>query len=119
MTQVTQIDHSINHSITEDEQQLASTYSDSTISFLYNKDSQKHSNNHNDTLYELDLAYGLIDLLMKNNYSLESLILTDPSKLANTLGIDQDVATIIVTAANKKNNKHRKKQLSRTIDHGR
>ena len=116
MTQVMPIDPTRNHSITEDEQQLASTYSDSTISFLYNKDRQKHSNNHNDTLYELDLAYGLIDLLIKHNYSMQSLILTDPSKLANILGIDQDVATIIVTAANENNNKHRKKYSSSTIN---
>ena len=120
MTQVIPIDHNRNHRVTEDKQQLASSYSDSTISFFYNN-REKHSNNnnHGGTIDDLDLAYGLIDLLINNNYSLESLIQTDPSKLANILGIDQDVATIIVTAANKKNNKHRKKHLSRTIDHGR
>jgi hypothetical protein len=47
---------------------------------------------------------------------MQSLILTDPSKLANILGIDQDVATIIVTAANENNNKHRKKYSSSTIN---
>jgi hypothetical protein len=119
MTQVIPIDNKTNHYVTEDEQQLASTYSDSAISYMYNnnnKDSQKRSNNnnsHNDTIHELDLAYGLIDLLIKNNYTVESLINTNSSRLSDVLSIDQEVAAIICAAAKKKkNNKHRKTHSS-------
>jgi hypothetical protein len=110
MTQVVPIDNKTNHYVTEDEQQLVSTYSDSAISYIYNndnnnKDSQKRSNNnnsHNDTIHELDLAYGLIDLLIKNNYTVESLTNTNSSRLSYVLSIDQEVAAIICAAAKKK-----------------
>jgi hypothetical protein len=122
MTQVIPIDNKTNHYVTEDEQQLASTYSDSAISYMHNnnnnnnKDSQKRSNNnnsHNDAIHELDLACGLIDLLIKNNYTVESLINTNSSRLSYVLSIDQEVAAIICAAAKKKkNNKHRKTHSS-------
>ncbi len=103
-----------NHHITEDEQQLASAYSDSATSFLYsdNKGSQQYIDNG--TIHELDLPYGLIDLLIKNNYTLTSLLNTGPSELSNILAIDQEVAVIIRAAAKKKkkNNKHRKTHSS-------
>jgi hypothetical protein len=109
MTQVIPIDHNRNHRVTEDKQQLASTYSDSTISLLYNN-REKHSNNNNlgGTIDDLDLAYGLIEMLVKSNYTLESLINTDQSELSHVLAIDQEIAAIICAAANKKNKEHRK-----------
>ncbi len=103
MTQMISIDPRRNHRVTRDEQQLASTYSDSIISFSYR-----------DIIDDLDLPYGLIDLLIKNNYTPASLINTDPSELSNILAIDQEVAVIILAAAKKKkkNNKHRKTHSS-------
>jgi hypothetical protein len=84
--------------MTEWEQQLTSIYSDSTVSFLYNK---TNSNKYRNKIYDLDLPHGLIDLLIQN-YLHESLVNTSTFELANILGIDQDLAAIIVTAANKK-----------------
>ena len=108
MTQVIPIDHNRNHRHTE-EQLTSSTYSDSDTSFLYDK-REKHSNNINSggTIDDLDLAYGLIEMLEKNNYTLESLINTEPSKLSHVLAIDEEIAAIICAAANKKNKEHRK-----------
>jgi hypothetical protein len=109
MTQVIPIDHNRNHHLTEDKQQLASTYGDFNINFLYDN-REKHSNNNNPlgTIDGLDLAYGLIELLVKNNYTLDSLINTDPSELSHILAIDQEIAAIICAAANKKKKEHRK-----------
>ncbi|MFL6322870.1 MAG: hypothetical protein ACJ702_01985 [Nitrososphaeraceae archaeon] len=87
---------------TIDEKQLTSTYGDSAVSFLYN---EANYNNDNSTVNDLDLAQGLIDLLIENNFTLESLINTSVLELAKTLGIDQDVAAIICTAANRKRKK--------------
>ena len=109
MTQVIPIDHNRNHRLTEDKQQLASsTYSDSNISFLYNNKEHSNNNNLGGTIEKLDLAYGLIELLVKNNYTLDSLINTNPSDLSRVLAIDQEIAAIICAAANKKNKEHRK-----------
>jgi hypothetical protein len=86
--------------VTTYEQHLTSTYSDSAVSFLYNE-----TNNNNDSisLNELDLAQGLIELLIENNFTLKSLLNTSSSELSKTLGIDQEVATLICkTAKNKK-----------------
>lgn len=104
------IDHNRKHRVTVDKQQLALTYSDSTNSFLYNNKEEKHSNNNNHvgTIDDLDLAYGLIEMLVKSNYTLESLINTEPSTLSHVLAIDQEIAVIICAAANKRNKEHRK-----------
>jgi hypothetical protein len=48
------------------------------------------------------LAHGLIDLLVENNFTLEMLISTNPSELSRILAIDQEIAAIVLTAANKK-----------------
>jgi hypothetical protein len=48
------------------------------------------------------LAYGLIDLLIKNNFTLELLVNTSPFELSNILGIDQDIAAIICKAVKMK-----------------
>jgi hypothetical protein len=87
------------YQVTTDEQHLISTYSYSTLSFLYNE-----TNNNNDSvsLTDLDLADGLIDLLVENNFTLESLLNTSVLELAKTLGIDQEVATLICKAAKNK-----------------
>jgi hypothetical protein len=109
MTQVIPIDHNRNHRLTEDKQQLtSSTYSDSNISFLYNNKEHSNNNNLGGTIEKLDLAYGLIELLVKNNYTLDSLINTTPSDLSRVLAIDQEVGAIICAAVNKKNNRGRK-----------
>jgi|SRR5919206_1545222 hypothetical protein len=113
MTKPQPVTRKINHAITDDEQQLTSTYNDSSISFLYN------NNGNKSTVNDLDLPQGLIELLVESNFTVESLLDTNPSELSNTLAIDIDVAAIIYTAANKKNNKHRKKHSSHRIDHRR
>ena len=112
MTEVVSIDHKRNHVVSEDELQLASNYSDSTISFLHHNRKYHNNNNHKSTIYDLDLPYGLIDLLIQNNFSVESLTNTNPSDLSCILAIDQEVATIIWNAANKKNHKHKKTHSS-------
>jgi hypothetical protein len=92
--------------VTTYEQHLTSTYSDSAVSFLYNE-----TNNNNDSisLNDLDLAYGLIELLVENNFTLKSLLNTSSSELSKTLGIDQEVATLICKAA--KNRKPLKQEV--------
>jgi hypothetical protein len=92
--------------VTDDEQQLTSTYSDSAVRFLYNE-----TNNINDSssLNDLDLAQGLIQLLIENNVTLKSLLNTSSSELSKTLGVDQEVATLICKAA--KNRKPPNKEL--------
>ena len=114
MTEVVSIDQKQNHRVTEDEQQLTSTYSDSTISFLDNgtRYNNNNNNNHKSTIDDLDLPYGLIDLLIENKFSLESLTNTNPAELSCILAIDQEVSAIICNAANKKNHKHRKTHSS-------
>ena len=55
------------------------------------------------------LAYGLIELLVENNFTLKSLLNTSSSELSKTLGIDQEVATLICKAA--KNRKPLKQEV--------
>lgn len=51
---------------------------------------------------QLDIADGLKELLITHNLlSLESILTMSSSDLANTLGIDQQVAEIICVAAKK------------------
>jgi hypothetical protein len=54
------------------------------------------------TINDLDLANGLIELLVENNFTLKSLMDTSSSELSKTLGIDQEVATLICKAAKNK-----------------
>src|SRR5919206_1209808 len=100
MTPIISTDNKRNPHVNENEQQLASTYSDSATSFLYNNDNND-SHQYIDALDDLDLPYGLIDLLINNNYTLPSLLNTDPSELSNILFIDQEVAAIICAAVKK------------------
>ena len=80
-----------------DRQKLTSTYNDSGVGFLYyNNDGCKS------TIHDLDLAQGLIQLLVENNFTLESLLDTSSSELSKTLGIDEEVATLICKAAKNK-----------------
>ena len=108
VTQVIPTDKKRNHHINKDEQHLASTYSDSATSFSYKKSQEQSANKNYNTIHDLELAHGLIDLLIKNKYTLPSLMSTDPSELPDVLAIDQEVAKIICAAAKKKNNRHRK-----------
>jgi hypothetical protein len=64
MREVLSATHKRNHTITNDEQRLASTYSESAVSFLYNNKSHRNDNNDKSIIYELDLAYGLIELFV-------------------------------------------------------
>ena len=109
MTEVISIDQKRNRPVSEDEQQLTSSYSDSSTSFLNNS---TRYNNLKSTIHDLDLPYGLIDFLIENKFSLESLTNTNPAELSCILAIDQEVAAIIWNAANKKNHKHRKTHSS-------
>ena len=84
--------------VTTDEQHLTSTYSDSAISFLYN---ETNNNSDSSSLNELDLAHGLIELLVENDFTAESLMDTSSSELSKTLGIDQEIAALICKAAAK------------------
>ena len=79
-------------------ERLTSTYNDSGISFVY------YSNNDDckSTIHDLDSANGLIELLVENNFTLKSLMDTSSSELSKTLGIDQEVATLICKAAKNK-----------------
>jgi len=97
---MTEDDH---HAITDDEQQLTSTYSDSAVSFLQNDKSRSNDNNDESRIHELDLPQGLIELLVENNFTLESILNASSSELSKTLGIDHEIAAIICAAANKKN----------------
>jgi hypothetical protein len=67
---------------------------DSGIRFLYD--------NSKNTINTLDLASGLIQLLVENNFTLESLLDTSSSELSKTLGMDEEVATLICKAAKSK-----------------
>jgi ERCC4-type nuclease len=103
MTEVLSATHKRNHTITNDEQLLASIYSESAVSFLYNDKSYRNDNNDKSRIYELDLANGLIELLVENNFTLKSLLNTSSSELSKILGIDEEVATLIYKAAKSKN----------------
>jgi hypothetical protein len=82
-----------------DKEKLTSTYNDSGISFICDN----NNDGYKSTIHDLDLAQGLIDLLIENNFTLKSLLNTSSSELSKTLGIDQEVATLICkTAKNKK-----------------
>ena len=89
--------HHKKNQIMLDIQKLAATYNDSGISFM-------SDNNYGckSTLHDLDLAHGLIQLLVENNYTLDSLLNTSSSELSKTLGIDEQVATLICKAAKNK-----------------
>ena len=91
--------HNKRNQITVTHEKSISAYNDSGISFLY-------ENNNNDgyksTIHTLDLAQGLIQLLVENSFTLKSLLNTSSSELSNTLGIDQEVATLICKAAKNK-----------------
>ena len=84
--------------IVVDEEKLTSTYNDSGISFVYDIN---NNNGCKSTIHDLDLAQGLIELLVENNFTLKSLIDTSSSELSKTLGIDQEVAALICKAAAK------------------
>jgi len=86
--------HNKRNQITVTHEKLTSTYNDSSISFL--------CDNNKSTIHNLGLARGLIQLLLENNFTLESLLDTSSSELSKTLGIDEEVATLICKAAKSK-----------------
>jgi len=77
-----------------DRQKLTSTHNDSGINFIYD-----NNNDCKSTIHELDLARGLIELLVQNNFTLKSLVNASSSELSKALGINQEVATLICKAA--------------------
>ena len=81
--------HNKRNQITVTNEKLTSTYNDSGTRFLYD----------NNKIHNLDLASGLIHILVENNFTLESLLDTSSSELSKTLGIDQEVATLICKSA--------------------
>ena len=85
--------------IVVDKEKLTSTYNDSGISFIY--DNNNDDDGYKSTIHDLDLAHGLIELLVENNFTLKSLLNTSSSELSKTLGIDQEVATLICKTAKK------------------
>jgi hypothetical protein len=65
-------------------------------------------NNHINThINSLDIADGLKELLIKYGFTLEVLLNTQSSEIAEFLGIDQYVAEIICTSARKSSNRYR------------
>jgi hypothetical protein len=47
---------------------------------------------------QLDIAEGLKELIIDRGYTLDLLLTSNPSDLAETLGIDNDVAKMIIDA---------------------
>ena len=65
----------------------------------------ENKNNHiNTQINSLDIADGLKEVLIKNGFTLEVLLNTSSSEIAEFLGIDEYVAEIICTAAKKSSN---------------
>jgi hypothetical protein len=65
----------------------------------------ENKNNHiNTQINSLYIADGLKELIIKNGFTLEVLLNTSSSEIAEFLGIDQYVAEIICTAARKSSN---------------
>lgn len=53
------------------------------------------------TIQELDIPDGLKELLTKSGFTFDSIISSDVDHLASSLGIERDVAKIILEAAKK------------------
>ena len=69
--------------IVVDQEKLTSTYNDSGISFVY--DINNNNSNCKSTIHDLDLAQGLIDLLVEHNFAIESLLTASSSELSKLL----------------------------------
>ena len=69
--------------IVVDREKLTSTYNDSGISFVY--DINNNNSNCKSTIHDLDLAQGLIDLLVEHNFAIESLLTASSSELSKLL----------------------------------
>jgi hypothetical protein len=85
----------------EDSRQIISHFS------LPSKNSESKNNHINTHIKSLDIADGLKELLIKYGFTLEVLLNTSSSEIAEFLGIDQYVAEIICTAARKSSNHYR------------
>lgn len=59
-----------------------------------------------DLINQLDIAYGLKQLLINSTFTLKSLLNTPVSELAKILGIDEYVASIINNAARRLVDQH-------------
>lgn len=53
------------------------------------------------TIQELEIPEGLKELLIKSGFTFDSIISSDIDHLASSLGIERDVAKIILEAAKK------------------
>jgi hypothetical protein len=92
---------------------IRSSYSASLLQSQRSKLNNNDSNNNtytypdNVAINSLDIADGLKELLIKYGFTLEVLLNTSSSEIAEFLGIDQHVAEIICTAARKSSNHYR------------
>jgi hypothetical protein len=92
----------------EDSRQIISHFSLPSKKNKTNYFTESKNNNHNNThINSLDIADGLKELLIKYGFTLEVLLNTSSSEIAEFLGIDQYVAEIICTSARKSSNRYR------------
>ena len=84
---------------------------------LSRKNNISNDNSNNNLVNQLDIADGLKELLIdKGLVSLESILNTSSSDLANTLGIDQYIAEIIRIATNKLTHRDDKDNKNKIVD---
>ena len=91
----------------EDSRQIISHFSlpsKKNKTYHFSESKNNHINTH---IKSLDIADGLKELLIKGGFTLEGLLNTSSSEIAEFLGIDQYVAGIICTAARKSSNHYR------------
>jgi PHP family Zn ribbon phosphoesterase len=91
----------------EDSRQIISHFSlpsKKNKTYYFSESKNNHINTH---IKSLDIADGLKELLIKYGFTLEVLLNTSSSEIAEFLGIDQHVAEIICTAARKSSNHYR------------
>jgi hypothetical protein len=67
----------------------------------FTENNNHHINSHSMSINSLEIADGLKELLIKYGFTLEELLTTPTSDLAEYLGIDLYIAKIICTAARK------------------
>jgi hypothetical protein len=91
---------------------ISSTKTDETLSY-YNITFKDHNGYYYSSsgICDLDLADGLKDLLVKHDFNLELLVNTTSSDLSNSLGIDLDVAALILSTVDKQKRETRNNEI--------
>jgi hypothetical protein len=69
-----------------------------------------------DLINQLDIAYGLKQLLINNTFTVKSLLYTPTSELAKILGIDDYVASLINNAVRRLVHQHTNILLAHTTE---